>query len=507
MDLENSYEVSRTVDFIRIRNYTKVVLQFPDELLKDSASVCKVLRRELGKSVRVYVMADTAYNSCCVDEIGASHVGAECVVHYGHACMSPTSNLPALFVFGKALLDVSACAEGLRAFLSTTEKTILVLYGLEYAHAIQDLQEALTEVTVSPNGNSNVQYAEVACLFIDPPENNNSKHEISDHGDDSKGLQYHFCKREDFSCKYHLGGLNWSIPADRKMEDYDICWIGNDNSAFANIVLTFNNSEIVRYDADENKMVKDVSHLKRVLKRRYFLVEKAKDANIVGILVGTLGVAGYLHIIQQLKELIEGAGKKSYTLVMGRPGSHKLANFPECEVFVYVSCAQTALLDSKDFLAPVITPFEAMLAFTKGRQWTGEYLLDFQDLISSTQPAVVTKQGNELEEEEEARFSFIKGGYVEDTATSQAENEEVDDSTSALVKATEKAMTLKSQDTDAVLYKGSAKSGSEYFSARSYQGLNPDYENPLPQSYVIGRKGRASGYKDEIEKPESDPAV
>lgn len=97
--------------------------------------------------------------------------------------------------------------------------------------------------------------------------------------------------------------------------------------------------------------------------------------------------AGYLHIIEQMKELIKASGKKSYTLVMGRPNSAKLANFPEvcyffsafcffvyfnwltifsfsqCEVFVYVSCAQTALLDSKDFLAPVITPFEAVLAF------------------------------------------------------------------------------------------------------------------------------------------------
>lgn len=39
--------------------------------------------------------------------------------------------------------------------------------------------------------------------------------------------------------------------------------------------------------------------------------------------------------------------------------------FWQCEVFVYVSCAQTALLDSKEFLAPVITPFEAVLAFSR----------------------------------------------------------------------------------------------------------------------------------------------
>jgi diphthamide biosynthesis protein 2 len=64
-------------------------------MLKDAAAVARALRRELasggagGGVVRVFVMADTAYNSCCVDEVGASHIDAQCVVHYGHACMSP----------------------------------------------------------------------------------------------------------------------------------------------------------------------------------------------------------------------------------------------------------------------------------------------------------------------------------------------------------------------------------------------------------------------------------
>lgn len=37
----------------------------------------------------------------------------------------------------------------------------------------------------------------------------------------------------------------------------------------------------------------------------------------------------------------------------------------QCDVFVFVSCAQTALFDSKEFLAPVITPFEAMVALSR----------------------------------------------------------------------------------------------------------------------------------------------
>lgn len=46
-------------------------------------------------------------------------------------------------------------------------------------------------------------------------------------------------------------------------------------------------------------------------------------------LVDGFAIAGYLHIIEQMKELIKRAGKKSYTLVMGRPNPAKLANFPE----------------------------------------------------------------------------------------------------------------------------------------------------------------------------------
>lgn len=42
-----------------------------------------------------------------------------------------------------------------------------------------------------------------------------------------------------------------------------------------------------------------------------------------------IDAAGYLNIINQMKELISRAGKKAYTLVMGRPNPAKLANFPE----------------------------------------------------------------------------------------------------------------------------------------------------------------------------------
>lgn len=41
------------------------------------------------KDVRLFVLADTTFGSCCVDEVGASHISADCVIHYGHTCLSP----------------------------------------------------------------------------------------------------------------------------------------------------------------------------------------------------------------------------------------------------------------------------------------------------------------------------------------------------------------------------------------------------------------------------------
>ncbi|OMO49460.1 Diphthamide synthesis, DPH1/DPH2 [Corchorus olitorius] len=510
MDLESNLEISRTAEFILSRNFTRVALQFPDDLLKLSTKVVTSLRNKLGSGNKVglFVMADTAYGSCCVDEVGASHINADCVIHYGHTCLSPTSTLPAFCVFGKASLSISNCVEKLLSFLLTNERPVLVLYGLEYAHAISQIKAALMEA--KPKAKTETIFADVMCSSINPLEDHRNS-------DGLLGLLGSLTTNNSFGAssgpRYSLGGLIWDLAEGQRMEDYLLLWVGPDNSAFANVVLTFNGCEIVRYDATEDRLVTDVSQQKRILKRRYYLVERAKDANMVGILVGTLGVAGYLHMIHQMKELIMGAGKKAYTLVMGRPNPAKLANFPECDVFIYVSCAQTALLDSKEFLAPVITPFEAMLAFNSsflmsvsvswhensggmlwGSDWTGKYVMEFRDLISSS-PLEVTNQP------EEARFSFLKGGYVEDFEL-QENGDEDNEGSLALAKTTEKALQLRDSNPDS-LVKGIAKSGAEFFVTRSYQGLEMHANSSLPEPYLIGRSGKASGYKDEKSEHET----
>ncbi|GLU18262.1 hypothetical protein SLE2022_345700 [Rubroshorea leprosula] len=93
---------------------------------------------------------------------------------------------------------------------------------------------------------------------------------------------------------------------------------------------------------------------------------------------------------------------------------------------------------------------------------------------------------------------FLKGGYVEDFDV-QDNGEEDDDGTLVLVNATEKALQLCDSNHNTRVGR-TAKSGAEFFLTRSYHGLEMPANNSLPESYVMGQSGKASGYQDEKNK-------
>lgn len=98
----------------------------------------------------------------------------------------------------------------------------------------------------------------------------------------------------------------------------------------------------------------------RLRARRRYLVERARDARVVGLLAGTLGVARHREALAHLRSLTQAAGKRSYVLALGRPTPAKLANFPEVDVFVLLACPLSALApqSSGNFFRPVLAPCE-----------------------------------------------------------------------------------------------------------------------------------------------------
>ncbi|XP_029815629.1 2-(3-amino-3-carboxypropyl)histidine synthase subunit 2 [Manacus vitellinus] len=176
-------------------------------------------------------------------------------------------------------------------------------------------------------------------------------------------------------------GRRFLVEAPGGLQDYAMFYVGAEGLALTNFMLTWNRCPFSSFDPTTGCGRHETLNVNRALMRRLYLVERARDARVVGILVGTLGVVGYLALLQRLRELLRRAGKRSYTLAVGKPNPAKLANFPEVDIFVLVACAQNSLLDSSDFYRPVVTPYELELACNPAREWTGSYLTDFRDLL------------------------------------------------------------------------------------------------------------------------------
>ena len=177
--------------------------------------------------------------------------------------------------------------------------------------------------------------------------------------------------------KYAFG-----LPDGVQIEDCAIFYLGGESLGLNNILMT-NGKCIVRflafskvhiltilsqvwsYDVISRTARLESSKTNRMLMRRYAIVERAKDADVIGILVGTLGVgestsssptvssliatdtAAYLPLITHMRKLIASHHKKSYTVAVGKLNPAKLANFMEVECFVLIACPENTLIDSK----------------------------------------------------------------------------------------------------------------------------------------------------------------
>lgn len=303
-------------------------------------------------------------------------------------------------------------------------------------------------------------------------------------------------KPEDDSLAHTFCGRSFSLAADTKIEDYSILYIGGEGIGLTNILMHYNQSVIWTYNPIGDELRRESVNANKSLMKRFFLIEKAKDADIIGIVVGTLAVKNYMDILAYLKRIIKAAGKKYYTFVMGKLNIPKLANFAEIDMFVLVACPENSLIDSKDFFRPIVTPFELEIALVKGKEWSNKYSTDFQEVLRDKDLKQLENElmedGSQRTEGEEVRISLVSNKIKANHKVLAIEEEEANSS------STETSMALtKRANLDIAL--ANAPTASTSFLQRSFQGLEQRLGEDLPQAAVEGRAGIAAEYDDEIE--------
>ncbi|XP_071953185.1 2-(3-amino-3-carboxypropyl)histidine synthase subunit 2-like isoform X2 [Antedon mediterranea] len=416
VNIEEYFEVKRCVEFIIKNNFKCVALQFPDSLLAYASSVVHLLKNRTNS--KLYILADTSYGSCCVDEIAAQHANADAIIHFGRSCLSATGRLPILLIFGCQPIDFDLCERSFREFF-TEDQSVLILCDVVYNHLSDDLASRLQN-----------DYANLVVSRINQPSgeciDNRCKTSQCEQTEDSPSDEESI---SSIGTVYQQFGRSFVLPKEKDISNYIVFYIGGESTTLTNFLMTFNKCKFYSFDPATNLSRRETLDVNRALMKRYYMIEKAKDANVIGIVAGTLGVKDYLSVISRLKALIKRVGKKSYTFVMGKLNVPKMANFTEVDVYVLVACPENSLIDSKEFYRPIITPFEMEIAFNEAREWNGTYITDFRKLLPGADDHVA--YGSDDMVKLKTDISLVTGSV---RMMGVDEEEELVDSNNALIK-------------------------------------------------------------------------
>ncbi|KAE9394949.1 diphthamide biosynthesis protein [Gymnopus androsaceus JB14] len=452
------YEIERIAREIEQGDFKRVALQFPDELLHDSVQIFRRLKRRINSDKELYVLADTSYGSCCVDEVAAQHIDANAVVHYGHACMSQTYRLP------DCVTSLLECFSSHSSSESSRRKNIVLRHDVAYTHQAGQIVAQLGEAL--ENLGSQLTYTSIPDKLL--PSSSSSEEQSTDP----------------------------SSSRNTTVEESTIFYIGDESLGLTNLLMTHSSCDVYLYSPTSKASRLESGRTNKVLMRRYATMQKGRDSDVFGILVGTLGVASYLPLIKHIRSLLTASHKKSYTISVGKLNPSKLANFMEIECFVLVACPENSLVDAKDFYRPIITPYELEVALRAEQSWTGRYVLDFEELLAEHandhgQTDADDDDEHEVRDEDSPVFSLVTGKYRHAKRFGPANGPSTAPS-EASASASSSALVQRNQDSAVALLSDSA--AGQFLHSRTYQGLDPRLGQDAPGVLEQGRSGIARGY-------------
>ncbi len=516
-DIEISYEIKRTLAEIRKAKYTRVALQFPDNMLPDAPRVFEALSKGLGsgsrtsdrrvnqatdppftrqeledpdvvpddlRAVRLYILADTSYGACCVDEIAAEHVNADAVVHYGRACLSPTARIPVIHVFTiRPIWNQDELSQDFQNTYEGKDQKVILMADVTYQSHLETFSAMFRDLACCKD----FHVAEIIHDPSSPLPNRTVPEEVT--ADPVKLREWHL---------FHISDPPESL-------------LLNLASRVASVRIFI--PLITEHSKSREPFLASTS---RALNRRYALLTSVATVSIFGILINTLSVKNYLHIVEHVKDQILAAGKKSYTFVVGKVNAAKVANFSEIGAWVVIGCWESSLIDSKDFWKPVLTPFELELAL-KGdheRVWTGEWSSDFRMILDkSVQPMgdipstsdrglyveAESTEGKDVDSGPESappEFDLRTGRYVSHSRpmqTSTGSHNEL-----AAGKSRANNLLIKRAKGDVAIIGGDVSPGAEHLRSKiTWKGLGSDFRIAYEEAGAVveqGRSGIAKGY-------------
>ncbi|CAG0905103.1 unnamed protein product [Cyprideis torosa] len=296
-----NFEIPKTVWRIQEAKAECVALQMPEGLLLFATTISDIIQEFTGADT--VIMGDVTYGACCVDDFTAEALGADFLVHYGHSCLIPVNqtSIPCLYVFVDIQIDLPYLVEVVKANIPR-ERGFALVSTIQFLPSIHALKQRLLEV----EGYSRIRIPQ--CHPLSPGE--------------ILGCSAPRLDPSDVDLLVYVGDGRFHLEA---------AMIANPEIA------------AYKYDPYTCDLTEETYDHVAMRQTRGAAISRASEAEVFGLVLGTLGRQGSPKVLQTLEAQLKGQRRSTVTYLMSEIFPSKLQLVPKVQAWVQIACPRLSI--------------------------------------------------------------------------------------------------------------------------------------------------------------------
>jgi 2-(3-amino-3-carboxypropyl)histidine synthase len=312
-----NFETDKLIAELKERKPKKILVQLAEGIKQNATELSEIIDK-LGLGIKIVFSGETAWGGCAIAVEEAKEVGADLIVHFGHAPFIDV-DFSVLYIEVRDELNLKPILEKSLPALEKYKK-IGLSYSIQHRHDIENIkkfyEEHGKEITLSKKiGAVAYEGHIVGCQYA--------------------GLK---AVEKTVECFVIIGNRFHSMGAVLSVEKPVI------------LLDVYNN------DVKNMEGVRD-----KILKQRAISIEKLREAKNVGVIMEIkpgqkFGSPDYL--IKKLEE----QGKKVILISMNEMTPDKIMNFYNVDAFIELACPRIAIDDFAKYPKTIVTFKEALVA-------------------------------------------------------------------------------------------------------------------------------------------------
>lgn len=148
------FELLKTIHRCYELHTRHIALQMPEGLLMYACMISDILIQLVVSLQSVTILSDVTYGACCIDDINASLLHCDLLIHYGHSCLIPMQHttIPILYVFVEIQINIQHVIDcfllSIREYKEEEEKGTIISNDKMYIYLLGTVQFRHALITI-----------------------------------------------------------------------------------------------------------------------------------------------------------------------------------------------------------------------------------------------------------------------------------------------------------------------------------------------------------------------